>query len=193
MTVAITGGIGSGKSYVCRLLERRGIEIYDCDRAAKRLIRSDTALQRRLSEAAGTDLFPGGTLDKARLSRFILAAEENALAVDNIVHPAVARDFLSSGQEWIESAILFESGFDKRIEIDCVVCVTAPLETRIRRIMSRDSLSRAQAEEWISRQMPQEEKVRRSDVELHNDGDTLLEPQIDALLDRLNIYRWKDQ
>ncbi|MCD8281828.1 MAG: dephospho-CoA kinase, partial [Prevotella sp.] len=182
MITAITGGIGSGKSYVCRLLERRGIAVYDCDEAAKRLILSDKALQERLSEAAGADLFPAGRLDKARLSRFILAAERNALAVDNIVHPAVAEDFAASGYTWLESAILFESGFNRRVKIDRVVCVTASMPTRIRRIMARDGLTKEKAAGWIERQMAQEEKLRLSDYEIKNDEGDNPEAQLDRFL-----------
>ncbi len=188
MITAITGGIGSGKTYICRLLERRNIRVYDCDEAAKRLIRGNLALQKSLSEAVGEELFPGGKLDKARLSRFIIASEANALTVDNIVHPAVARDFLASGLTWIESAILFESGFNKRINAGFTVCVTAPLETRIARIMRRDGLTREKALDWINRQMTQEEKLRLSDFELPNDDNGDADTQISRLLETLALY-----
>lgn len=166
---AITGGIGSGKSYVCRILERvLDTTVYDCDAAAKRLMRTDRMLQQRLSEAVGRDVFPNGILDKAVLSTFLLSSEENNLIVNGIVHPAVAEDFLESGLQFMESAILFEAGFQKYV--DRVICVSAPLDVRLQRVMKRDNISREKALEWINRQMPQEEKERRSDIVIINDG-----------------------
>lgn len=185
MFIAITGGIGSGKSYVCRLLEEKGIMVYDCDKAAKRLMRTDHQLQRQLSQTVGQDVFPEGQLDKALLSRFIVASEENALAIDEIVHPAVARDFMASGLEWLESAILFESGFYTRVPFDYVVCVTAPLEVRIERVMNRDNLTREKALEWISRQMAQDDKASRSDFIIMNDGTADVMEQIDTILETI--------
>lgn len=185
MFIAITGGIGSGKSYVCRLLEERGIKVYDCDKAAKRLMRTDRRLQQRLSQTVGQEVFPDGQLDKALLSRFIIASESNALAIDDVVHPAVAEDFMSSGLEWLESAILFESGFYARVPFDYVVCVTAPLEVRIERVMKRDSLTREEALEWIARQMSQEEKASRADFVVNNDGEADLAEQIESILETI--------
>ena len=186
MFIAITGGIGSGKSYVCRILQEKGIMVYDCDKAAKRLMRTDRRLQQRLSQTVGQEVFPDGRLDKALLSRFIIASESNALAIDDVVHPAVAEDFMSSGFEWLESAILFESGFYARVPFDYVVCVTAPLEVRIERVMKRDSLTREKALEWIARQMSQEEKASRADFVVSNDGEAGLAEQIESILETIN-------
>ena len=186
MYIALTGGIGSGKSYVCRLLKDYGVEVYDCDAAAKRLMNSMPEVQRALSEAVGSDLFVDGRLDKAALSRFIVKSEENVRKINSIVHPAVAEDFKRSGYEWLESAILYESGFDRRIDFGFVVCVTAPLETRIRRIMERDRLTRERAVEWIYRQMPQEEKAARADFVVGNDGGHDVEARIRELMNKIN-------
>ena len=153
--VAITGGIGSGKSYVCHLLQKYGIGVYDCDAAAKRLLHSDAALRQELLNLVGDEVYQGTNLQKKVLAKFILASDANKQAVNEVVHPAVANDFIRSGCDWLESAILFESGFHKRVDFDCVVCVSAPLEDRIARIMQRDRLSRDDSQEWIRRQMPQ--------------------------------------
>ena len=177
MKIGITGGIGSGKSYVCRLLERRGIEVYDCDAAAKRLIRSSSRLRRQLHELIGS-------LEKTDISRFLLASEDNQRAVNAIVHPAVFDDFEKSGMQWMESAILYESGADKLV--DRVVVVTAPEEIRIERIMKRDGITREKALQWIARQWPQELVRERADVEIVNDGKAELAPQIDELLKALS-------
>ena len=177
---AITGGIGSGKSYVCRMMQNIGIEVYDCDAAAKRLMRNNRCLQRRLSEAVGKDVFPNGEMDKPALAAFLLASPENNARINAIVHPAVADDFLQSGHQWMESAILYEAGFEKYV--DYVVCVTAKLETRLQRIMKRDNISREKAMEWIRRQMTQEEKAQRAHFTINNDGDEPLMPQIERII-----------
>ena len=136
MKIGITGGIGSGKSYVCRMLEQRGIRIYDCDSAAKRLMRTSPTLRQQLTELIGPDTYDSeGHLNKAEVARFLLLSEQNAQAIDAIVHPAVAQDFLQSGYQWMECAILFESGFDNLV--DKVIVVTAPEEIRIRKLQRR--------------------------------------------------------
>lgn len=180
---AITGGIGSGKSHVCRMLEQRGLQVYDCDAAAKRLMRCDAVLRRQLISLVGPEVYDAaGILQKAVLAKFLLASEANKQAVNDVVHPAVARDFMQNGGQWLESAILFESGFYRRVPLDRVVCVTAPDDVRLARIMQRDGISREKAQEWMRCQMPQDEMARRSDFVISNDGTEELETQIDHLL-----------
>ena len=112
MKIAITGGIGSGKSYVCQLLTQHGISIYDCDSAAKRLMRTSPVLRQQLTKLIGPDTYDAeGQLNKAEVARFLLLSEQNAQAINAIVHPAVAQDFKESGYQWMECAILYESGF----------------------------------------------------------------------------------
>ena len=183
MKIAITGGIGSGKSYVCRLLEQRGISIYDCDAAAKRIMRNSPTLRQRLTALIGPDTYDSeGRLNKAEVARFLLQSEQNAKAIDEIVHPAVAQDFQESGYQWMECAILFESGFERLV--DKVIVVTAPEEVRIQRIMLRDGITREKAQEWINRQWPQNLVVEKSDYEIVNDGQPL-EPQINEIVNSL--------
>ena len=184
MKIAVTGGIGSGKSFVCRQLAERGIRVYDCDAAAKRLMRSSAVLQEKLKELVGAEVYHDGQLVKPVMAAFLLASDENQKAVNSIVHPAVAEDFKSSGYDWMECAILFESGFDHLV--DCVICVTAPEEVRIQRVMSRDGLSRERALEWLAKQFPQEEVLRRSDYEIVNDGQSDIGQQIDTIIQQIN-------
>lgn len=186
MKVAITGGIGAGKSFVCRCLEARGIMVYDCDSAAKRLMRTSAVLRGRLRKLVGGSVFEGEKLRKAVLAKYILESGENAQAVDDVVHPAVAGDFLASGLDWIESAIFFDSGFYRLVRVDRVICVTAPPEVRIARVMERDSVSREKALGWICRQLPQEEVLRRSDYEIINDGIMDIDKQLDIILKEIN-------
>ena len=133
MKIGITGGIGSGKSYVCKRLQARGIEVYDCDNAAKRLIQTSDNIRRKLTDLIGEDAYIGEALNKAAVARFLLASEHNAQAIDHIVHPAVFQDFEESGMQWMESAIMYESGIYKLV--DRVIVVTAPQEIRIQRVM----------------------------------------------------------
>ncbi len=189
MLTAITGGIGSGKSYVCRILESRGISVYDCDAAAKRLMRTSEKLQQELRQLVGQDVYTSdGQLQKRVLADFLLTSEANKLALNDVVHPAVAEDFLSSGMTWLESAILFESGFDRRVSFDRVVCVSAPRDVRIQRIMRRDNITAEKAAEWIDTQMAQEEVERRSHFVIVNDDKSDIEQQIDNMLSQIICY-----
>ena len=188
MKVAITGGIGSGKSYVCRCLNRIGITVYDCDSAAKRLIRSSADIKQALTRLIGNDTYTAdGQLNKAAVAQFLLASSENAKAINHIVHPAVAADFQKSGEQWIESAILFESGFDRLVKTDYVIAVTAPEELRIKRIMQRDGITREKACQWISRQWPQNKVVARADFEIVNDGIKPIEKQLRNIIKQITF------
>ena len=177
MKIGITGGIGSGKSYVCQRLIARGYEVYDCDSAAKRLMRTSPELQQQIKALVGS-------LEKADIAKFLLESEANAHAIDAIVHPAVFRDFEASGLEWLESAIMYESGISRLM--DRVIVVTAPLEVRIRRVMQRDHISRSQVLAWMSKQLPQEQVATLADYELVNDGQADIEQQLNNIIEQCN-------
>ena len=178
--IGITGGIGSGKSYVCKCLEKHGITVYDCDAAAKRLIRTSPDLRQQIISLVGS-------LDKAAMSRFLLASEANQQAMNAIIHPAVFRDFEASGIDWMESAILFESGARKLV--DKAVVVTAPLEIRIQRVMLRDGITREKALQWVSCQWSQEEVKSLADYEIINDGQADIDSQIEELIKGLELSK----
>lgn len=189
MKIAITGGIGSGKSYVCRLLEQRGIDVYDCDAAAKRLMRTSAKLQQQLKALVGDAVYSAdGVLQKRVLAVFLLASDTNKLRINDIVHPAVAADFIASGKQWLESAILFESGFDKRVDFDFTICVTAPRKVRIQRIVQRDGITPERAAEWIDVQMSEEEIIERSDYCIQNDGKSDVQAQINEILKHIKTH-----
>ena len=181
MRIGITGGIGSGKSYVCKHLAQRGIEVYDCDQAAKRLIRTETSIREALTALIGKDAYTAdGDLNKAVVAQFLLASEDHRHAINAIVHPAVFNDFLASGIEWVESAILFECGLDRLTDVNIVV--TAPEEVRIQRVMQRDHISREQAQAWIGRQWPQQRLQELADYEIVNDGQADINEQINNII-----------
>lgn len=176
MKVGIAGGIGSGKSYVARRLAQRGIIVYDCDSAAKRLMRSE-AIQQQLQALIGCKP------DKQALTQYLLQSDDHARAINAIVHPAVFADFEQSGYEWLESGIMYESGANRYV--DRVVVVTAPEEVRIERIMRRDGIDREKALQWIARQWPQERVRQLADFEIVNDGLTDIDKQLNNILEQL--------
>lgn len=186
--LGITGGIGSGKSYVAHLLEEKGFPLYDTDREAKRLTLTHPRIREALSTLLGQEVYQAdGTLNKPMLASYLFSSPEHAERINGIIHPCVYEDF----QAWahrqeeagakvvmMESAILFESGFQKAV--DYVVMVYAPLELRIKRAMQRDSASEVQIRVRISAQMDDEEKKRKADYVLYNEEKTPLETQIAA-------------
>lgn len=185
MRIAITGGIGSGKSYVCQRLKERGIDVYDCDAGAKKLMASSEEIRSAMISLIGDDAYDGWKLNKVVVSRFLLESEDNKLAINAIVHPAVIRDFYASGLQWMESAILYEAHLEHTV--DRVVCVTAPEDVRIDRVMKRDSISRERAKRWISAQTPQEEVAKRADAVIINDGVKSVDEQLDKVLTLFGI------
>lgn len=184
MKIAITGGIGSGKSYICHLLEQRGVEIFYCDDEAKRIMVEHHGVQDALTALVGPEVYTGQPdslqLNKAVLGSYLRKNAENTAKVNAIVHPRVAEAFLESGKEWMECAILKESGFQHLV--DRIVVVTCPLEERYRRIMERDHCDRDTVSRWLSMQISDEERLEMADFQIKNDGVIPLEEQITELL-----------
>jgi dephospho-CoA kinase len=118
-----------------------------------------------------------------------MSSEDNAAALDAIVHPAVFRDFEESGMQWMESAILFESGIFRLV--DKVVVVSAPDSLRLKRVMMRDGITEQKAQQWMDKQWPQSLVLERADYVIVNDGLTPLAPQIDKLLESLGSFSLK--
>lgn len=184
---AITGGIGSGKSYVSSLLEERGIPIYNADLESKRLAVQDEGIRKELVALLGEDIYQGATLNKPLLASYLFANSDNAVKVNSIIHPRVKDDF----RRWVESqkdvplvglesAILYESGFDD--VVDQVVMVYAPEAVRLQRAMKRDNATEEQVRARMSAQMDDEEKRSKADFVLMNDGIMPLDVQLDDLV-----------
>lgn len=189
-SIAITGGIGSGKSYVSVLLQAAGIPVYNTDNEAKRLMLSDEGIRQDLIALLGEGVYTDGTLNKPMLASYLFAGPENAARINAIVHPRVKADFRrwmeeQEGQEIVglECAILFEAGFADTV--DAVVTVYAPQALRVERAMKRDGATEAQIRARIAAQMDDEEKCRLSDYIIYNDGSISLENQLSALVAQL--------
>lgn len=189
--IIITGGIGSGKSIVCRTLEIMGFPVYDCDKRAKELMNSDPLLREQLIEAFGTETYlPNGLLNKPHLASKIFNNPEQLALMNSLVHPAVARDVenmqssLSGSRThfFVETAIYYESGFNRLVHADQVWCVAAPLELRITRAQVRDHSDREQILSRINSQISQEKKIELSDAVIWNDNTHSVIEQINLLL-----------
>ena len=194
--LGITGGIGSGKSYVSRLLESWGIPVYDTDREAKRLTLTHPEIRRELIALLGEEVYSGQQLNKTLLAGYLFASRAHAERVNHIIHPRVYEDFLlwadglkQQGRELVgmESAILFESGFDRAV--DRVLMVYAPLEIRISRAMERDGVPEERVRERIAAQMDEELKCKRADFILTNDGINPVEPQLGQIIQELGCIK----
>ena len=189
--LGLTGGIGCGKSYVAAKMQLRGIPVYDSDSRAKLLVATSPGLKLELTRLVGPSVYCSccGQFRKEVLARFIFGNPENLAKVNEIIHPRVKDDFRQWAEKQkckdfcvLESAILFESGFES--ETDFKVCVDAPLELRIKRCIERDKTSREAVLKRIENQMDQDEKCKMADFVIVNDGVHDLESQIEAMMDR---------
>lgn len=193
--IGITGGIGSGKSVVSRLLEVMGIPVYISDVESKRVTAADSQIRQGLCELVGEEVFCEGKLNKPLLASYLFASSENAQRVNGIIHPRVKEDFrrwVAHRNEFdivgIESAILIESGFAG--EVDVIVMVSAPLEIRVQRVMRRDNSPRELIMKRVERQMCDEEKKNEAGFVIVNDGESPMIPQVLELISFLykNIH-----
>jgi dephospho-CoA kinase len=187
--LGLTGGIGSGKSVVASLLEIAGIPVYIADTESKRLADASPVIRKALTGLFGEDIYRDGVLDRKRLASLIFTDKENLNRVNAIIHPEVNRDFLQWASQQqapvcaIEAAILFESGFDKYVDLS--VMVYAPLEVRIKRTALRDKTSYEEITRRIQNQLPDELKKERADYIIYNDDKHPLIPQIEKLISKL--------
>lgn len=180
MIVAITGGIGSGKSVVSKILRLLGYKVYDTDSRAKTLMHESESLRSLLVERFGADIYIGKQLH-TRLLSSIVFSDKSALAdLNAIVHPAVKNDMLRwakmlGGVVFVETAIPYSSGID--LMVDKIWKVSASTEVRVKRVMARNGMSREQVLERIASQLP-EEVPNEKDVLILNDNTNALIPQI---------------
>lgn len=182
LKIGITGGIGSGKTFICKLFEALGIPVYNADEEAKRLMNSDARIKEKLIEQFGEATYKEGRLDRAFLADMVFSDKEKLELLNSIVHPIVIQE----AKDWAErqttryslkeAALLFESGSYK--DLDYTILVTAPIDIRIQRVIERDGATEQQVRERMNKQLSDEEKLQLADFVIVNDGITPLLPQV---------------
>ncbi|HPR33560.1 MAG TPA: dephospho-CoA kinase [Prolixibacteraceae bacterium] len=182
--VAVTGGIGSGKTWVCSLFEKLGVPVFEADRAGKEVLQYNPAVIQKLLDQFGPDVYlPDGTLHRKWLAHRVFNDHFALAKLNEIVHPEVRQMF----ELWLlqqhnvayviqETALVFESGIEQLF--DQIILVTAPESLRIERIMKRDVVSREHVRERIRNQLSDEVKIGKSDYVICNDERSLLLSQI---------------
>ncbi len=181
--VGITGGIGSGKSTVCKMFKLLGIPVFEADIVAKKLINSNEEIKNGLIQLFGNHIYDSNNkLNKKMLADLIFNDESLLEKVNNLIHPAVRDEFIlwhqKQNSKYVvhEAAILFESGFYKMMDFN--ILVSAPEITRIERVVKRDKIQPEKVESRIKKQWSDEEKRKLANIELVNDNKHLLIPQI---------------
>ncbi|MBW3544512.1 MAG: dephospho-CoA kinase [Bacteroidetes bacterium] len=184
LKIGITGGIGAGKSTVCKVFAALGIPVYDADSRAKLVLVEDSVLREEIKRYFGEQAYlEDGSLNRSWLAAQVFDKPEQLEMLNGLVHPSVGLDF----EQWYahqqapyilkEAALLFESGAYKAL--DAVITVTAPEALRLRRTLLRDTArSRSQVEAIMQRQLPEEERVSRAQFRLINDEHSLVLPQV---------------
>lgn len=181
--VAITGGIGSGKTTVCRIFNLLGIPVFNADLEAKIIMESDSELKKSLIDFLGKDIYlENGTLDRKKMAAIIFNDKLALRKVNSIVHPAVHRYF----KQWAEiqtspyvieeTAIVFEIGGISNF--DFIVVVTAPLDEKINRVMHRDGSTREQVLERMKNQWSDKEKMKQAHHIIYGGDEQLIIPQV---------------
>jgi len=192
--IGITGGIGSGKSVVSRLLRLMGVPVYDCDSEAKRLMQESAAIREALVEKVGAEVYDDASrLDRKFLAAYMFGNADRVALVNGIVHPVVRADFRRWARQTgaavvaVESAILFEAGMDA--DVDAVWVVHAPERVRIERAVQRDGTTEGAVRSRMGNQLEEEEYIRRADKVIRNDGRSSLIAQVGKLLSDENVAR----
>lgn len=192
MIIGITGGIGSGKSYLAQELAKRGFAVYDCDREAKRIIAEDKEVQAAIIKLLGKEAFIDGKYNTAYVAQRVFTEPQLLNALNTIVHPAVKADISRQSSDVsllvVESAILFESGLDELC--DKIVVVTAPEETRIARTIARDyhneatpeNINKVRARIRAQKEIPASTEVPQGKIlTIVNDDTSVLSSIIDRI------------
>lgn len=189
--IAITGGIGSGKSVVARLVQVMGHEVYDCDSRAKALMTENDEVRHLLIEAFGKETYHNdGTLNRQHLSEVAFGDDKALARLNGIVHPATARDMQQWAQRqadngarvaFVETALLRTAGLDRLV--DEVWHVTAPASVRVPRVMARSGLTEQQVRERIAAQSV-EDALATGEHPIINDDVTAVLPQVLNLLSK---------
>jgi len=189
LKVGVTGGIGSGKSVVCRILSVLGTPVFNTDEEAKRLLVEPGAVRTEVEAAFGVDAYPNGELDRANLAAIVFKDADARARLNAIVHPAVRERFRLWADDQralyvvMEAALLVETGGAKAL--DHLVVVSAPQQLRVQRVMERDGIPAQQVNARIAAQAPEADLLAAAGSVIVNDGSRLLLPQVLALHERL--------
>lgn len=190
LIIGITGGIGSGKSTLSQLLRAEGYSVYDTDLEARRLQNEHTIMKKKMVDLFGKDIYTEKGLNRPALGKLVFGKPELLAKLNAIVHPYVIDDF----ENWIlnrypkkilfiESAILFETGFNKMV--DKVVLITADENVRIERVIKRDKIAPEQVRARMSHQLPETEKKQRADFVIYSDDEKPLIDKTRKLIEEL--------
>ncbi len=175
LKIGITGGIGSGKSSVSKIIKSAGYAVLDADSIAKEIMNSDVSVQKMIKKEFGDESYLDGKLNTSFLSSIIFSFADNVRKINSIVHPSVFskcqqlmdEELCNNDLTFVEAALIFESEMDDIL--DHVLLVTAKEDFRIKRIMERDSLTADEIRKRMQFQMPEDEKENLSDFTIHND------------------------
>lgn len=177
-TLGVTGGIGSGKTTVCRMLEELGAHVFYADHEGKRILEEDAEARREIIETFGAESYlPGGGLNRAFLAQKVFADADKLERINAIVHPRVFERFRNAVTEAREegvplmvkeAALIFESGGDRFL--DAVAVVDAPKGERVKRVVERDDVAPEDVQARMGHQLPPEELRRRADYLIDNSG-----------------------
>ncbi|MBC8045955.1 MAG: dephospho-CoA kinase [Fimbriimonadaceae bacterium] len=190
--VGITGGIGSGKTTVCKLFETLGVPVYYADDRAKEIIEEDKKLIIAIKKLFGKDIYDSkGKLKKKEVAQIVFSNTKILKQYNTIVHPAVIKD----AEAWMkkhkkypyaikEAALLFEAGIYK--DLDCVITVSAPQTLRIQRVMQRDNITRTEVMKRIKNQWSEKRRNEEAHIVFLNDGKHKLIPQVYAIHELFN-------
>ena len=182
LKLGVTGGIGSGKTSVCRVFGVLGIPVFSADAEAKEVMDIDTGIILRINTIVGKNLYANGRLDRVELAKLIFNNNRLLEKVNSLVHPVVFSRF----REWenkqtapyviMEAAILFESGSPE--VVDRVITVVAPIEERVIRVIHRSNLTREQVMERMRNQMSDSERIKHSDYVIQNSENDMIIPAV---------------
>lgn len=181
--VGITGGIGSGKTYVCTVFEKMGVPVFYADEESKKISESDVVISKIVETFGASILGADNKLDRKKLSEYVFSNPVALQKLNAIIHPLVKKRFENWLEENVdkkyilkEAAILFETGLDK--EMDSIITVIADKETRIERVKKRSNLAEETIEKIMASQWSDEEKIKQSSFVINNNVNELLLPQI---------------
>ena len=180
--IGITGGIGSGKTYVASVFQSLGIPIFNADIQAKKIMTYSGKLRKLVKEEFGNDIYKDADLNKEKLSSIVFSNSDKLQKLNSLVHPIIKEEFNnwcnSQTSPYVikEAAILFES--KSHLGLDAVICVSASLELRKKRLLKRENYTEKEIQNRIENQIRQEDKEKQSDYIIVNDEKDLLLPQI---------------